>query len=183
MNPLPDFVTQARQAAQQSASMAGNFASRAFTIPDEIRRYAQEALDYNKDLIGLRSGAFKDFITSPEVATEKFGVQNLSQDQGGGTNPNFVFNPFTRNRLISDFVGNQQLPFNLYNSLLGQREGDIGSLVEKGTRSFQAASAAEEAKTKIAQDAYSNILKEFQLSEDTRLKEKELAISASKSVI
>src|SRR3990167_589240 len=169
MNPLPDFVTQARQAAQQSASMAGNFASRAFTIPDEIRRYAQEAIDYNKDLIGLRSGAFKDFITSPEVATEKFGVQNLSQDQGGGTNPNFVFN--------------QQLPFNLYNSLLGQREGDIGSLVEKGTRSFQAASAAEEAKTKIAQDAYSNILKEFQLSEDTRLKEKELAISASKSVI
>lgn len=159
---LDPQVTAARTAANQAQSRVADFASKSFTIGDELKQAVQEALDYNKDVIGLRSSALSTYLKSPSDAASKFGVETFETgEQAGQRNQDFIFNPFERNKAINDFISNQEVPFMNWNTILGMREGTIGEMVEKGTNAFKAQAAATQAAAAAAQQTYSNVLNEF----------------------
>ena len=177
MNPvMPDYVQAARSDAGKLGKVAADYAASSFTIPDELKKVVQEALDYNKDVIGMRSQAFNDWSKSPADANVKFGVDKFTAGpQAGQANPDFIFNPFERNKAISDYVSNSQVPFMTANTLLGLREGSTSDIINAGTRSFQAQSAAAEAAANAAQKTYEDALTEFKTLEDIKYKNKALA--------
>ena len=79
MNPvMPDYVQAARSDAGKLGKVAADYAASSFTIPDELKKVVQEALDYNKDVIGMRSQAFNDWSKSPADANVKFGVDKFT---------------------------------------------------------------------------------------------------------
>lgn len=178
-------VTAARLAADKAQSRVADFASKSFTIGDELKQAVQEALDYNKDVIGLRSTALSGYLKSPSDAAAKFGVETFETgDKAGQRNEDFIFNPFERNKAINDFISHEEIPFMNWNTVLGMREGTIGEMVEKGTNAFKAQAAATQAAAAAAQQTYSNVLNEFMKGQELSQQNRALDIqemSARKS--
>lgn len=173
---IPQEVTNARSEAARLGKVASDYAASEYTIPDQLKKTVQEALNYNKDVIGMRSTALADYMSAPAVANKKFGVQTFSAgEQAGQTNPDFIFNPFERNAAIQSYIGNQSIPFSTANALLGMREGTIADTVNAGTRAFQAQSAASQAAAQAARQTYQDVLGEFGTVEDIKLKQQQLA--------
>lgn len=173
MDPLGSFRDSAYRATQQ----AGDFAAAANTIPDELKRIVQEALDYNKDIIGLRESAKTKYFEAPATGNVRFGVDKFTQgDQAGQENPNFIFNPFERNKAIQDFIGGEEVPFNVYNSLLGMREGTTADTIKAGTNAFNAKATAAQNAATLATQVYKDALTEFKTMEDLRQGQESLDI-------
>lgn len=172
---LPDYISKARSKAQNLGQQASQYAAGEYSIPDELKKVVQEALDYNKDVVSKRSSTFQDYLKAPEEGNVRFGVQNFSTgQQAGQANPNFIFNPFERNKAIADFTSSQAVPFQTYNTLLGLREGTVADTVDAGTRAYQAASQDALGRATGAQDEYKTLLDEFKTQKDFDLREREL---------
>lgn len=179
---LPSAVTEARSEAGRLGSIASDYASSEYTIPDQLRKTVQEALDYNKDVIGMRSTALADYFAAPSQANAKFGVQQFGTGpQAGQQNPDFIFNPFERNAAIQGFVNNQSIPFNTANALLGMREGTIADTIDAGTRAFQSQSSAAQQRAQAARQNYADVLGEFKTVEDMKLEKRRLDIEELKA--
>ena len=169
---LPGFIQEARGTAQETAGFASDFASRAATIPDEMKRAVNEAIGYNKEFVEMRQTALSDYFSAPDVAGAKFGTEFLPS---GEANPDFIFNPFRRNEAISQYVNTEFTPFSTYNYILGLAEGSAADIMEAGTRSFNAQAIAAQAASDSARTHYTDVLNEFRVSEDIRLREMEIA--------
>lgn len=186
---LPDYVTKAKNDAQRMGQAANEFASASYTIPDELKKVVQEALDYNKDVVTGRAQSFSDYQRAPADANSRFGVQTFGTgEQAGQNNPNFIFNPFERNATISQYVSNQEVPFMMWNKLLGLREGSTADIVDAGTRAFGAQATAAQGRAQDARQGYTDAINQFQLLEDLKqrqfensIKERELALKGSES--
>lgn len=176
---IPSAVTEARSEAGRLGKIASDYAASSFTIPDQLRKTVQEALDYNKDVIQMRSTALADYMVAPDQANAKFGVQKFeSGDKAGQANPDYIFNPFERNSAIQSFIGNQSVPFSFANTLLGMREGTIDRTVDAGTRAFQAQVAATQAAAEAARQTYNDVLSEF--TTKTQLQQEQERIEIAK---
>lgn len=175
----PAEVTQARQKANEAAARAGDFASRAVNIQDELMRSVNEALGYNKDLTEIRSTALSDYLASPQLAEAKYGVE--FDETTGERNESFIFNPFTRDKLIAKYIQAEEIPFMTANTLLGFVQGQAGSLVEAQTRAFQAQALAEAAAAERAQQTYSNVLNEFTTGYQLQQRDREIALAEAKA--
>jgi len=172
---LPQNVVDARTAAQSASNTVGQFNSKGYTIEDELKKVVQESLDYNKDIVEKRSGALADYLKAPADAGVRYGVQQFSQGpQAGQTNQDFVWNPFERNKMIQGSIGNAMIPFSTYNTLLGMREGDVGKLVDAGTRAFQATQSAAQSQAQNARQYYSDVLGEFTTMQDIQARQQQL---------
>lgn len=159
---IPQAVTDARSEAAKLGNIASDYAASEFTIPDQLRKTVQEALDYNKDVVGMRSKGLADYIAAPAQANAKFGVQQFgSGPQAGQANPDFIFNPFERNSAIISYIANQSIPFSFANTLLGMREGTAADTINAGTRAFQSQSTAAQAAAAAARQTYQDVLNEF----------------------
>lgn len=174
---IPQAVTDARSEAGRLGGIASDYASSEYTIPDQLKKVVQEALNYNQDIVGMRSKALADYQASPAVANAKFGVQNFGTGpQTGQANPDFIFNPFERNAAIETFKSNQSIPFSFANTLLGMREGTSADVIGAGTRAFQAQSSAAQAASTAARQTYVDVLNEYKTAEDIKNAKRELDI-------
>lgn len=168
---MPDFVKNARAESEKRMGIAGEFASSSQTIPDQLKQTVQEALDYNKDVISMRSSALGDYLAAPAQAESKFGVETFEAGpQAGQQNTNYIFNPFERNEAIANYIRNQEIPFLTANTLLGFREGQTADIIDAGTRSFNAQATAAKYASEAARQAYEDALNEFKTGEELRLK-------------
>lgn len=179
---LPQSVLDARTAAESAGKTASDLGAGAYTIEDELRKTVQEALDYNKDIIGMRSSALGDYLAAPAEGRKKFGVENFSVgDQAGQANPDYIWNPFERNSAIADYTKNQEIPFLTANTLLGQREGTIADTVKAGTGAYQAKTAAAAAAAEAANNTYQNVLNEFSKLTELNQNQQQIDISRANS--
>jgi hypothetical protein len=159
---LPENVSSARTNADALAKISGDYSSESYNIETELKRVVQEALDYNKDIIEMRSSALGDYLAAPEEAGSRFGTKTFETgDQAGQANPNYVFNPFERNAVIADYVKNEEVPFMTANTLYGMRTKSAADTVKAGTSAFQAKAAAAEAAAQAARQTYQDVLSEF----------------------
>lgn len=174
---LPDFVQSSREKAQSSSDVAGQFAQASLTIPDQLNSVINDAIKQNQGIFDIRSTALSNFLSSPERAEAKFGVDKFSTgDQAGQENPNYIFNPFERNKAISEFISTEQIPFTTANSLAGQVVGSGEKIIDAGTRSFQAHQAAAQAAAQSSRQVYEDTLNEFLQGNNVRMGNEQLAL-------
>lgn len=158
----PQAVIDARSNAAKLGSTAADFAAGAQTIPDQLKKAVNEALNYNADILAPRASALSDYLASPAQANAKFGVQQFTTGpQAGQANPDYIFNPFERNSAIQTYITNQLTPFTMFNSLLGARQGSTADIINAGTNSFNAQAVAAQKAAEAAQQAYKDVFNEY----------------------
>lgn len=167
---LPDFITESRNKAQSASDAATDFQSAALTIPDQLKKIVTETMTKNKDIIEGRSQTLSNYLSSPATAEARFGQETLAD---GTKNANYVFNPFQRNQVISDFVSANEVPFMTYNSLLGLTMGDSERFINAASNAMQAQSTVAQRAADKARQTYEDTLSEFKVGrEDARAEAK-----------
>lgn len=156
---LPENVTQAREAAQSASERAAGSQAASYTIEDELKSKVLDLYSNNQDIIEPLDVATQDYLQAPQVAREQY------QD---------VFNPFARERLVSQYIGNEALPMLSLSSIAGQRFGRVDDTIGAGTRAFQAQVAAEAAAAERARQNYVDLLGEYTALEELRQAERQL---------
>lgn len=143
---FPTLLEEANQRASRLASTSGQLASELPNIGTLLKQRAYDAYSQNQDIVNRLDTATSSYLTSPQVAREKF--------QG-------IFNPFTREKLVSQSVANTALPMLSLSSILGNRMGRIEDIIGTGTNAFQAQVAAQQAQAQAAQQSVENLLKQY----------------------
>jgi hypothetical protein len=146
---LPESVVQAREAATQAQATAGQLGAMEPSISDVLRQKITEAYANNQDIVGPLDVATTEYLGAPMAAREKY--QN-------------IFNPFQRENLVQQYQGNKALPMLMYSNMMGNRLNTAEDIIGAGTRGFQSQVAAAQAKATQAQQNYTNLLNEYQLT-------------------
>ncbi len=156
---LPTDVTKARENAISLTGAATEYKVGEATISDVLKQKVQDAYGNNKDILGGLDTSTAGYLSAPSAAREKY--------QG-------VFNPFTRESLVDQYVANTLIPMLSYSSLYGQRMGRIEDTIGAGTRAYQAESARKESTAKAASDLYTNLLNEYVSLQQLNLRQQEI---------
>lgn len=143
-------LEEARNKVSDTLNKYTDLASGQNTIADVLKQKATEAFNYNKDIVGPLDKATSEYYSAPSVAREKY------QD---------IFNPFTREKLVSQYTGNAALPMLSYANMLNQRGGRIEDIIGAGTNAFKAQTTAAQGASQQAQTEYENLLKEYELNQ------------------
>ncbi len=143
-------VTAAQTAAQTALGTAGEVEAGGATIGDILKDKATEAYGASQDIIGQLDVASQGYLGAPQVAREKY------QD---------IFNPFARENLIQQYTSNQALPMMGLQSVLGQRFGSIGDIIEKGTGAYQAQTTAAQNQAQLARQRANDLFQQYQLQQ------------------
>lgn len=157
---LPQDVVNARNNAQSLTSSAGQMQGNQLAVGDVLKQKVQEAYAQNQDIIKPLDVATQDYIQSPKVGREKY------QD---------IFNPFTREKLVSQYTGTTALPMLSLSSILGNRMGRIDDTLGAGVRGYEAATTAKINEANAAQTLYKNLLDEYTTMETLRQSDKKLS--------
>jgi hypothetical protein len=150
---LTEAIGEAQKKAAGAAERAGNLAAGEYTIPDKLKAAALKAYKDNQDIIKPLDVATSQYLTSPQEARTKF--------QG-------IFNPFSREELVSKYVSNKSLPMLSLASILGQRMGRFEDVIGTGTRAYQAQTAAAQGAAELARQNLADLLDQYQLEESRR---------------
>lgn len=153
MTELSPEITQARQNAQSAGQAAATTGSEQFKVEDVLRQKIVNAYNASQDIVKPLDEATSTYLGAPQAGREKY------QD---------IFNPFQRENLVAQYIGNQSLPMLSLSSLLGQRFGRIEDTIGAGIRGYQAINAAQQAKAELARSLYGDILSEYTTGEQLK---------------
>ena len=151
--PTLEDIAQAGTNLQDVSSSASDVAAGSYTVGDQLRRLVTDAFESNQDIVEPLDVATQDYLQAPQVAREQY------KD---------IFNPFSRERLTSQYTGNMSLPMLSLSSILGQRFGRVDDLIGAGTRAYQAESARRQGDVATAQQELDNLMQQYALEEDKR---------------
>lgn len=166
MDYLSPEVTQARQKAQTAAERAGSLEAGSGGVADLIRKKTIEAYSENQDIIKPLDKAQSDYMSAPATG------RDLYQD---------IFNPFARERLVSQYTANKSLPMLSLSSILGQRMGSQADLVDAGTAGYEAQVGAAQNQATLAQQQYDSISDEYYKGQQLQMERAKLAASQQKN--
>ena len=151
-------LTRLEGEATGAAQRASQYSSASSTLPFKLREAVMTKLNYNKDLIESQNKALAEYISAPSVAREKY------QD---------VFNPFQREKLVTQERAQAYEPYANLTDILGARMGTIGDIVGAGTAGWQAQTQAAQGEAELASSRYTNKFSQLQamlnaaIAEDT----------------
>lgn len=154
MSELPQNIIQARQEAQSAAGQYGQLAAQKPAISDVLKQKALDLYQNNQDIIQPLDTATQAYMSAPSVGREKY------QD---------IFNPFTREKLVSQYVGNQALPMLSLSSILGQRMGRFEDLMGAGTNAYTAMTTGQQLEAQNKRQLYEDLLNEYKTTEELAL--------------
>ena len=143
---LPQNVIQARDAATQFAGKASQYAAGELTIGDKLRETINRLYGENQELVNTFDTASSNFLAAPATARDKF--QN-------------IFNPFEREKLVSQYTQGEAIPMLSASNLIGHRFGRMEDMIGSGTRAYQAAAEVAKQKADAAKETYQNLLDEY----------------------
>ena len=146
------LIKQATDRASSLASSSGALASQLPNVGDLIRTKATEAYNNNQDIIKPLDTATSSYLTASQAGREKF------QD---------IFNPFSREKLVAQYIQSQALPMLSLSSILGNRMGRIQDIIGAGTNAFQSQVSAQQAEADAAQSYLNNLFKQYGIETDT----------------
>jgi len=164
--PTLNEVQQARKVATESASKASAATSAGYSIPDELKNKLNEAYEYNADLVEPLDKATSSYLSSPNVAREKY------QD---------IFNPFTREKLVSQYTQTEALPMLTLSNILGQRRGSIADSINAGTNAYNSYTSGLTNTANLNRNLYQDLLNEYDSETTRNYNNQKLALEQSKS--
>lgn len=156
---LPQEIKDAGKRARDLTYQASSAQAAEPTITDVLRGKVSELYANNQDVVGNLDTTRASYLASPATARDKY------QD---------VFNPFTRESLVSKYVNTAATPMLAASDLYGQRIGRIDDTIGAGTRAYQADTARKVAEAQMAGGTYEDMLNEFKLLDDMRSRQEEL---------
>ena len=168
--PIPADIVTARQRSEKATSSLGQYLKKGATIEDELRKTVGEAIDYNKDLIEMRESTMGGYLKAPAQARARF----LSPES-----EHFVLNPYEASTAIADYVASKYVPYATTSALLSARRGQEEDIIGAGTRAFGAQTTAAQAAAEAARRTYQDMLGEYELGEDIRLREAQIAATGA----
>ena len=140
----------ARDKVTQTSQVANDYAAGSNTIQDVLKQKVNEIYDYNKDIVEPLDKATASYMSSPATAREKY------QD---------VFNPFSKEKLVSQSVSNAMIPMLSLANIFGTRQGTIADTINAGTNAYNAQGTMAANNANIAQTEYNNLLKEYETTQ------------------
>lgn len=150
---LPQNLVDARTTAGNLASTAGTTAAAEPLVSDVLRQKVMEAYSQNTDIVGPLDQKTQNYLQAPQVGREKY--------QG-------IFNPFTREKLVSQYIGTEALPMLALSNIYGNRMGRIQDTIGAGANAYKSQVMASQAKAENARQLYSDLLTEYVKGEDIR---------------
>lgn len=149
--PLPQEITSAGEKARAYATKAGELAVGEVTVGDALRKKIAEVYQDSQDIVKPLDVATSQYTSAPAVAREKY------QD---------IWNPFSREKLVSQYTGTQALPMLSLASILGQRFGRIEDVVGEGTRAYSAQALAAQQAAQQQRLGYTDLLGQYGTEQD-----------------
>jgi len=159
--PTINDVTQARTDAAAQASTAAQQLAGTYNIESVLKQKLTDAYNANQDIIKPLDTATANYTTAPSVAREKY------QD---------IFNPFSREKLVSQYTANQAIPMQTLSSILGQRQGSIADIINAGTGGYKAQATVAQNQAEQARASYEDIFKEYQFQQQQALEQQKLTV-------
>lgn len=144
--PTTQEITNAQQTASGSQSLANDYISGAGNIDSLLKKALGDAYSANQDIVKPLDEATSTYLSSPSVAREKY--QN-------------IFNPFTREKLVSQYTQNQATPMLTLSNLLGSRMGTTADIINAGTGAYNAQASSAQNKAALDRQNYQDLLKQF----------------------
>lgn len=152
--PTLSELEQVRTKANQLTGVAGEYSAGANNVESLLKQKLTEAYKANEDIVKPLDVATANYYSAPSVAREKY------QD---------IFNPFTREKLVSQYTGVESLPMLSYSNLYGQRQGSIADTLKAGTGAYAAEAEAATNQAKVAQNTYDQMWNEYKFQEEQAL--------------
>lgn len=156
--PEIERLNKESASAQQSYV---DYQSASAMLPQKLRQAIQEKLDYNKDLIEKTNKDFAEYAKAPAEARAKYADP---------TSPNYIFNPFQAEQLVSQTQAQAYEPYATGSDLLAERRGTISDLVSAGTAAFSASALAAQGKAELARGNFDRALEIAKLVEAERIR-------------
>lgn len=155
-----DQIDQYRNTAETSASEATNFAAAGASVESELRDALSAKLSANKPLIEGRNEAMANYLATPARARDNFGNPDSA---------NFVFNPYSRGKLIANEQSLAYQPYANMTDYLGLAMGSIQDLAKQGAANYQVQANSKLGAAELAQNQYQNALNEYLQMEQLNL--------------
>lgn len=151
---IPDEISETRSEAAKLGHKASELGAKAFSFPQKLREAVQKKYNYNKDIIDKQSKAQAEYFAAPAVAREKYVKQ--PGEEGYVT-------PQQAESLVAQEKAQAYAPYASLTDILGQRMGSISDIIGEGTGAYQAEVAAAQGAAQVAQQAFNQLLQEYQL--------------------
>lgn len=151
---IPPEITQAGQAATQAGAQASALGAAGYSFASKLRDALNKKLNYNKDIIQQQGQAQADYFASPSAARAKY----VKQPGEAG-----YVNPIQAEALVAGERAQAYAPYASLTGILGQRMGQSEDIIREGTGAFSAEVAAKQGAAQIAQQAYQQLLGEYQM--------------------
>lgn len=161
---VPQNITDARNNANNLTAQANAFTSALPTVGDTLKQKVSQLFDENKDILNNFSNSLGGLISAPNQGNQMFGNVN---------------NPFTRQGLISQFIGDASVAPTTYAGLLGQRIGRQSDLVNAGTNAFTAQATAAQNSADLAQKQASDLWDQWLQLQQLQLAKQQAAAAAA----
>jgi len=155
-------LTRLEGEATGAAQKATQYASASSTLPFKLREAVMGKLNYNRDLIEQQNKALAEYISAPSAAREKY------QD---------VWNPFQREKLVTQERAQAYEPYANLTDILGQRMGTISDIVGAGTAGWQSQVQGAQGAAELASGLYSNKFSYMKALMDAAVKEEEARLA------
>lgn len=154
---IPEEVKQAGAKARQLTLSAGEAQAAEPSVTDALRQRIQEAYSQNQDITDRLDTASGKYFTAPAEGRAQY--QN-------------IFSPFEREKLTAQYTQQAALPMLSLSSLLGNRLGRIEDLIGGGVRGYQAQTARQSAQAQFAQQAYQDLLNQYQIEQQLQAQQR-----------
>ena len=164
---IPDYLNEARQNTQSAGNVLTSYAGKENTISDELKKVLNEATTPGKtDWADIRSTTLSDYLASPQQARAKYRDPESE---------NFIFNPAQSSRAMAEYVQGSEIPFLSANTLFSMMTEQEPEMIQSGANVFKAQQGAAQTAYNVANQIYSNLMGEFELSERSRMEEDRLS--------
>jgi len=157
--PTIQDVEQARNIASTKAGTAGQLAAGEYSVESVLKQKLNDAFKQNQDIVKPLDTATSDYFAAPSVAREKFSD---------------IFNPFQREKLVSQYTNTQAVPMLNLQSLLGSRQGSIADIINAGVGGYKAQSAVAANEAANARQLYNDIFGEYKFGQEQALRREEI---------
>jgi len=169
---IPDYVNKAKDSLVSAGNAMQQYAGREYTIGDELKKVLNDATTEGKtDWANIRSTTLSDYLAAPDEARAMFRDPESE---------NYIFNPAQSARAMAQYVQTDEIPFLTANTLFSMFTDQEKDLINSGVNAFKAQQAAAQAAYETAQQVYSNVLREFELTEQSRIQDEQMALEKDK---
>lgn len=146
LKSIENYTAQPKQELAGATSELAGLQTAAGGLPAKLRQALNEKLNYNKDIINQQADTMQSYFNAGPQAREKY------RD---------VWDPFKKAELVQQDRSMALRPYDVLQSVLDQRTGDVKDIVSEGVSGWQGLVNAATTKAQLAQSNLASALDDY----------------------